>query len=85
MKNLHPQIQILNAGPSTCSNCNFKSSEDFTTKLIWQALDIYDIEWPKVDGIYWPASIISIHFKKAILLYGYLMGYKYFCPYLYSE
>ena len=63
--------------------CNFKPSEDFPTKLKWQALDIYKIEWPKVNGQYWPPSIISSHFKKAILLYGYLTRYKYFCPYLY--
>ena len=64
--------------------CNFKPSEGFPTKLKWQALDIYEIEWPKVDGHYWPPSIISSHFKKAILLYSYLMGYRYFCPYLYE-
>ena len=59
------------------------TSEGFPVKLKWQALDIYDIEWPKVDGHYWPPSIISSHFKKAILLYSYLMGYIYFCPFLY--
>ena len=31
---------------STLKLCNFKPSEDFATKLKWQALDIYEIEWP---------------------------------------
>ena len=29
---------------------NFKPNEGFPTKLKWQALDIYEIEWPKVGG-----------------------------------
>ena len=70
---------------STFKIWNFKPSEGFPTKLKWRALDIYKIEWPKVDRYYWHLSIISSHFKKAILLYAYLMGYRYFCPYLYES
>ena len=78
-------IKGVKSATSTFKICNFKTSEGFATKLKWQAFDIYEIEWPKVGGIYWPLSIISAHFKKAILLYGYLMGYRYFCPYLYQN
>ena len=54
--------------------CNFKPSEDFPTKLKWQALDIYEIEWPKVGGHYWPPSTISSHSKTIILLHVYFWG-----------
>ena len=63
-------------GP-TFKICNFKPSESFPTKVKRHTIEIYEIEWPKVNGHYWPLSIISSHFKKAILLYGYLLGYRY--------
>ena len=52
--------------------CHFKASEDFSTKIKWEPLDINTNEWQEVDDCCYPFSVINNHFKIVFCCYNFL-------------
>ena len=61
-------------GSVTFKFCHFKGSEDFSTKIKWEPLDINTNEWQEVDDCCYPFSVINSHFKMGIYVLSLYWG-----------